>query len=87
MSGGTFAPTSFGGGIAPAVVGDKTQAYTQYFKAEAGGASTGGQQELTQKRLENYADVVNSCAQPRAGGPAHLCQPVNSSPPLARPVP
>jgi hypothetical protein len=52
-----------GGGIERAQVGAKTAAYVEYF----GDATEGATTELTKKRLDNYTDVVNSCACASAG--------------------
>ena len=47
--------TQLGGGIAKPDVGTSTERYTQYFDE-----SKQGEEDLRKKRLDNYADVVNT---------------------------
>ena len=48
-----------GGGIDRKQVGAKTAAYVEYF---GDAADDDANAQLTKKRLDNYTDVVNSCA-------------------------
>ena len=52
-----------GGGIDRKQVGAKTAAYVEYF---GDAADDDANAQLTKKRVENYTDVVNSCARPAA---------------------
>jgi len=52
----------FGGGIQKTEVGARTNNYVQYFAADATAKDADA---LTEKRLANYQDVVNSCASQR----------------------
>jgi hypothetical protein len=56
--------SELGGGIQKDDVGRQTGRYVDYFAEDA---SKDGS-TLTQKRLSNYTDVVNSCARPAPSG-------------------
>jgi hypothetical protein len=51
--------SQLGGGIDRKQVGAKTAAYVEYF---GDAADDDANAQLTKKRLDNYTDVVNSCA-------------------------
>ena len=55
--------SQLGGGIDRKQVGAKTASYVEYFGDAADDAANA---QLTKKRVENYTDVVNSCARPAA---------------------
>ena len=57
--------TELGGGIDRKHVGAKTASYVEYFGDAADDAANA---QLTKKRVENYTDVVNSCARPAGCG-------------------
>ena len=55
--------SQLGGGIDRKQVGAKTASYVEYF---GDAADDDANAQLTKKRVENYTDVVNSCARPAA---------------------
>ena len=69
-----------GGGINRKQVGAKTASYVEYF---GDAAADGATAQLTKKRVENYTDVVNSCARPRVGAAGARARGVRSEPRFA----